>query len=440
MNLKAPLFYILTSLFFILSFSGIGQEIDSLEKVLRTNLADTARIRVINTLVIKCFISDPTKAHALSAEALELAEKTGNGKLLAPTYLNRCRTFYGTGDPQSALEYGFKALTEYEKLNDKKGIASAANNIGAMYYVQRNYTNAMEFYQRALKQREELNDRASVAVLMSNIGTVYLDQYQNDEALKYFYSALEILKKDSSSLYNFSSVYGPMANAYWYKKNYSKSLQFHFKTLEINKKLNDNRGIANTLTNIGGVYAEMNLTDSAISYLTKAILLAKENGNLNALATAYSFMRVALAKKGNFKDALGYEIAYSHLKDSLFNSETSSKMADVYSKYEAEKTARERDIVEKAKEAEQTAKLEKQQFLTAGIGIVAVLILIFLVFIYRGYKEKQRANVIINQQKELVELKQKEIVDSINYAKRIQTALMTSDKYIQKNIERLSKK
>jgi len=39
---------------------------------------------------------------------------------------------------------------------------------------------------------------------------------------------------------------------------------------------------------------------------------------------------------------------------------------------------------------------------------------------FRAYRSKQKANEIIFHQKELVEMKQKEIIDSINYACRIQ--------------------
>ena len=42
-----------------------------------------------------------------------------------------------------------------------------------------------------------------------------------------------------------------------------------------------------------------------------------------------------------------------------------------------------------------------------------------------------------DKQKHLVEEKQKEILDSINYAKRIQQAHMPTEKYVMKNIERL---
>ncbi len=69
-------------------------------------------------------------------------------------------------------------------------------------------------------------------------------------------------------------------------------------------------------------------------------------------------------------------------------------------------------------------------------GFALMLVLAF--FIFRGYRQKQRANTIIIQQKEevekqkvlvehqkeLVEEKNKDIMDSINYAKRLQDAIL----------------
>ncbi len=46
----------------------------------------------------------------------------------------------------------------------------------------------------------------------------------------------------------------------------------------------------------------------------------------------------------------------------------------------------------------------------------------------------------VEDQKEVVEEKQKEILDSIHYAKRIQTALMPNEKYIDRNIRALQRK
>ena len=43
----------------------------------------------------------------------------------------------------------------------------------------------------------------------------------------------------------------------------------------------------------------------------------------------------------------------------------------------------------------------------------------------------------ITEQKQIIEEKQKDIMDSIHYAKRIQTSLLPTEKYIDKSINRL---
>jgi hypothetical protein len=46
----------------------------------------------------------------------------------------------------------------------------------------------------------------------------------------------------------------------------------------------------------------------------------------------------------------------------------------------------------------------------------------------------------VEHQKHMVDKKQKEILDSINYAKRIQESLLTNENYIQKSITKLQNK
>src|SRR5207249_451244 len=72
-----------------------------------------------------------------------------------------------------------------------------------------------------------------------------------------------------------------------------------------------------------------------------------------------------------------------------------------------------------------------------GLGLVVVVAL----YIFRSLQLNKKKNRIISLQKEMVERqkhiveeKQKEILDSIHYAKRIQTALLPSAKYIERNL------
>ena len=72
-----------------------------------------------------------------------------------------------------------------------------------------------------------------------------------------------------------------------------------------------------------------------------------------------------------------------------------------------------------------------------GVIIVVIVIVIFLIFLYRRFKVTSRQKKMIETQKGMVELAYKkldaqnnEILDSINYAKRIQSAILPSQKSI----------
>jgi hypothetical protein len=92
-----------------------------------------------------------------------------------------------------------------------------------------------------------------------------------------------------------------------------------------------------------------------------------------------------------------------------------------------------KDII--AKEALKQKEKERNYFII-GFSLLAI----FAFILFRGYKQKQRANELITFQKQLLEQKQKEIIDSIEYAKRIQLSILPNENYIHKNIKRLNKK
>lgn len=73
-------------------------------------------------------------------------------------------------------------------------------------------------------------------------------------------------------------------------------------------------------------------------------------------------------------------------------------------------------------------------FLVTGLIILIALIAIKLL------RTNRKTNKILKAQKEIIEEKNKDITDSIYYARRIQRSLLPPEKYIQKNLDRLKKK
>jgi serine phosphatase RsbU (regulator of sigma subunit) len=128
------------------------------------------------------------------------------------------------------------------------------------------------------------------------------------------------------------------------------------------------------------------------------------------------------------------------VKDTIFNEESNKQMTEMETKYETEKKDKEIQLLNKDKTIQST-ELEKQKMVRNSFigGFLLVLALAF--FILRGYNQKQKANQLLEEknttienQKQIVEEHQKEIIDSITYAKRIQEAILPPEKYVKDHL------
>lgn len=132
------------------------------------------------------------------------------------------------------------------------------------------------------------------------------------------------------------------------------------------------------------------------------------------------------------------------MRDSITNQETRKASIKSQLKYEYEKKAA-ADSVKVAEEKKLTTLQFKQEenqryFLYGGLGLT----LVFGGFMFNRFRiTKKQKNIIEDQkaivelQKKLVEEKQKEVMDSIHYAKRIQQSLLPTEKYIHRNLKQL---
>jgi len=110
-------------------------------------------------------------------------------------------------------------------------------------------------------------------------------------------------------------------------------------------------------------------------------------------------------------------------------------------KYETDKKDQELKVKDLEIE-KQTVESQKKSFQRNAFLIGFALMIILSFFIFRSYRQKQLANIEISKQKEtienqkyIVEEKNKEITDSITYAQRIQQALLAGQTLLNKNLK-----
>ena len=427
------------------SFAQEQSKIDSLDHLLKGSINDTLRAEVLLELMELIYISDLDRAEKLTREALEIANmgipkakgaelrSFQNSKAGALNNLGYLHEVHGR--VTIALKNYHASLKLCEKIGDQKGIAVALNNIGFVYSNQQQYEKALEYYKKSLEIEKVLENKSGIARILNNIGLIYRRQDELKLALEQYLKSKKLRDEIgdkvgiAQSLNNIGFVYKSMGQP-------GKAIEYFLNGIKLYEEINAKRGLANTLNNVGVIYKELENWEMAIKYCEKALTLSKEIGNPEILRRVTQTLSEIYALRNDYKQAYVYHIMTTEMKDSLFNIAMHKQLTEMQQKYESEKHQKEIELLSKDKKL-QTAQLNKQKIIiwSGAGGLFSLIALAFL--IYRGYRQKQRANLhlaskntTITRQKEEIEAKNKDITASIRYAKEIQEAILPTNEEI----------
>jgi len=107
--------------------------------------------------------------------------------------------------------------------------------------------------------------------------------------------------------------------------------------------------------------------------------------------------------------------------------------AELEAKYENEKKQKEIEL-KNAEISKKDAIVKQKTNFQYALIIIIILIVFFFLFLYRSFRQKKKANVLLNNQKLLIEEKNKDITNSIKYAKRIQESILPVDNIVQNTL------
>jgi serine phosphatase RsbU (regulator of sigma subunit)/tetratricopeptide (TPR) repeat protein len=421
------------------------KSLDSLKKNYKNNLPyELKKIEVAFYQTNGYFALNEGKldeAQSNFEKALTLAEKINYSQAIAELNGNLGAVYINKSDFKSALKYLFKALKLNEKLKQETAICTNLGNIGIVYDYQGDYEKAIKYYKRALKIAQKKNLKSFEVNYLSNLGVAYMFSKQYEIALEYYDKSLKINKQlgnydgQSADLSNIGTVYS-------IKKEHKKALAYFLEAYEISKKVVNKYNEAIFLNNIGTEYYNLNDLKNAEIYTLKSNQLSKEINSLELIKANHSALSDLYEKDRNYKDALSNYKKFILFRDSIYNEETTREgiEREIEFNYGKKATA---DSVAFAKEKEiQDAKLQVKKNQQYALFIGLALVLSFSFFIFKKYRETQKQKKIIENQKNEVELqkhlveeKNQEILDSITYAKRIQSAILPQPKLVKQFLE-----
>lgn len=432
-------------LFNLCSFSQKGQ-IDSLQIRLKTSGTDSSKINLLNELSRQFLITgDYSNALKYATEALAIGNQVAPStkeikKEIAKSLKNIGVIYWSQGNYSKALEYDIKALKIGEELADKKIIASALNNIGLVYSSKNNYSQALSYYLRSLEIKKEIGDKNGIANSLLGIGTIYDLQGDYSKSLEYYFQGFKI-KEELGDKIGIAGALNNIGTTYGKQGDYSKALEHFLKALKIREEIGDKKGMSNALNNIGEVYSQKEQYQNAFDYINRSLELSKEIGAKEGIRNAYSALSKLYGKKNQPVEALKYYKLYSEIKDTLLNESNNKQIIQMQALYESEKKDGEIALLSKDKALKETEILtqkmqsEKQRSQRNIFIVGFIIVLLFSFLLINRFRIIRKQKRIIELQKSIVDEKNKDIIDSINYAKRIQRSFLPRDEKFSQSFD-----
>ncbi|HEX8517949.1 MAG TPA: tetratricopeptide repeat protein [Bacteroidia bacterium] len=388
----------------------------------------------VNMGVINYYQGEYNKALEFYLRALTIYEELRDLKRLGSVYNNIGMVYDDKGEYTKALEFLLKALKIREELGDKQAIAASLGNIGGIHYSKNDYDKALDFHLRAVKIREETGNKKGLASSLNNIGIIYDDKGDYAKALEYQQRSIA-LKEEIGDVKGLALSLGNIGNTYKHMGDFSKAIDFLTRSLKMKEDLGDKKGMASSYNNIGLLHLEMKNFSKAKEFQEKNLRISNAIASRHDLVKAYEGLSRVDSALGNFKEAYHHHHKYTLLKDSLFNEEASKKVIQSEMNFEFEKKEQAAKHEQDKKDALAKEEIEKQKMQRNGFVGAFILMLTLAGVTYRSYRNKKRSHRIIEQQKKIVEERNRDISDSINYAKRLQEAILPSARTVSAVIE-----
>lgn len=373
----------------------------------------------------------------------ELNDKIGISKNLG----NIGIVYKNKGDYPLALENYFKGLKIDEALNRKPGLAAKYGNIAVVYMEQKEYKKALEFLFKAIKISEGIGNKKNTSTQLGNIGVVYKELLDYPRALHYYNKALKLDEETgykigiARHLNNIGVIYYDLGekaektgNKKEANKNYIETIKFYTRALIIEEEIGDKTSLAINLGNFGALFIKLKRYKEAEQYLLKAIQLSESIKANKTIQDHHMYLSTLYEITREYDRSFLHYKKYIEWKDVIFNEEITKKLVRSEMNFSFEKKKAIEKASQEKKELAYSEQVKRQRIILLSVIIGILILLAFSYSIYKKFQISRKQNLIIEQQKRiveqqtiLVEEKQKEIIDSINYAKRIQDALIKVD-------------
>lgn len=398
----------------LLIFSSVcGQSVD-LERKLSGMPDDTAKVNALIQLGKQLCSIENEKALMYLQEALTLATTKNYEAGIGRSLLWQGRVYYYKDEYPIAIKYLEKSQAFLKRVSDKGNLAFNFFALGEIHRIRGDYVQALIAYDQAIKLTENSENLKCTSSYYASIGRVHLDRNEAETAMPYFRKALK-QKQSINDETGISNIFTCMGMTYEMLDDLDSSLFYHEKALQIRKAFKNERTIAGSEYNIGGILIKLKRYDQAetalqlaienfskldektgviISSLRLATALSKQSkpeavdlavsaleyakqiDNPNLISHACEILSDIYFENEDYKLSHYYLKKNIALEDSIFTNEKERLMVEFEERFQSERKDREIEFYQ----AEN--KIQNQNIVLLIVLLIASFIFVILLFYF----------------------------------------------------------
>lgn len=425
-------FFLPLVLFIVFNLYG---QTDTIDRILKLNVNDSIKIQKAVYYIdyqLKTFNEKLAQLNYLESHAPQKESQ----KTKAFFLFQRGQLHYDYSKYTQAIQLLYKALPLAEETNYIWLQGKIFNYLGIIFSNQGDSKKAISCFIKTYDIAVKMNDLTQQFVSANNVAVDLTNIGEHKKAIYYLTKSENVLRK----------VKSPKVNEYL--------LSIHGNKLEAYVSLNDKINAKTQLDSIEQIFRSEKIPDLdlKISYnqfnahynvylknYAKALYYLKEiqphipKNDFHEQMKLNMHLNLCYEKLNNYHKAYEAQKIYFSCKDSIASSDKlreSNELEENYNNLKLENNLK----IAYLTNANNELKLKRNRTVFyLGGSLIFILVIAFIVVI-KLYRNNKQKNILLENQKNLIEEKQSEILSSIRYAKRIQESLFPSQKYISRKI------
>ncbi len=325
--------------------------------------------------------------YANNTEQISIIKSYDRG--LAESLRTQSYCLWRFGDYSLSLEKSTNALKLFQLLNDKRGEADTLNIIGAILFSYHgDHESRLRYNQMCLQLRIDIDDADGIAGSENHIGESFMDTGDFEEANKWF---TKCLNNPNSTIPFLAWANHNIGIIFFRKKQFEDAIYTFYKSIRLSESVKYDLLSVSTHLYIAKALIESGMLSNQIDFhLHIALNTSFKSGIKEERSKIYLAFSEIEEKRGNFEKAYKWFKKHNTAHNELFNESNSRKISNAQIQFEIES-------------ARQEVEFERM----------------------KHSRLQELVNQINIQKNEIIQ-KNTALTDSINYAKRIQQAALTS--------------